>query len=121
MRGCEKIQDILEDCFGVASYFKISKKQDENELNKNAVEFYHNNIRDCFYCEYIWMNLQRIYREIIDIRSGIVEKLISEFQSMFQYSDFLDADVINGDISIPIQFFQDKVYYYKEKNIEENF
>ena len=40
---------------------------------------------------------------------------------MFQYSDFLDADVITGDISIPIQFSRDKVYYYKEKNIEENF
>lgn len=121
MSGCEKIQDILEDCFGVASYFKISKKQDENGLNKNAVEFYHNNIRDYFYCEYIWINLQRIYKEVIDIKSGIVEKFISEYQSMFQYSDFLDADVINGDISIPIQFFRDKVYYYKEKNIEENF
>lgn len=117
----EKIQDILEDCFGVASYFKISKKQDKNGLNKNAVEFYHNNIRDYFYCEYIWINLQRIYGGITNIKSGIAEKFISEFQTMFQYSAFLDADAISGDISIPIHFFQDKVSYVKEKNIEENF
>ena len=38
--------------------------------------------------------LQRIYREIIDLKSGIVEKFISEYQNMFQYSDFLDADEI---------------------------
>lgn len=117
----EKIQNILEDCFGVASYFKISKKEDKNGLNKNAVEFYHNNIRDYFYCEYIWMNLQRIYRDIQDIDSGIAEKFISEFQMLFQHSAFLDNDVISGAASIPIQFFQDKVCYIKQKNITENF
>lgn len=116
----QSIRDILEECFGLASYFRISEKTDVDGQLKCAVEFYHNNIKDYFCCEYIWMNLERIYSEIPNDSLTMEEWFISNFQEMFQYSVFL-KDSSQGVRSMAIRFLESKVKYLKEHGIRTNF
>ncbi|MBD5155887.1 MAG: pentapeptide repeat-containing protein [Oscillibacter sp.] len=108
----ERIKTILEDCFGLASYFRISEKQDEDGISKCAVEFYHNNIKDYFCCEYIWMNLERIYAELPSYPPDRDRWFIYNFQNLFQYSVFL-KDRSTGGKSMPIRFLESKILYLK--------
>lgn len=115
----EKLHTVLADCIGIASYFKVSPKRDQSGKYKNAIEFYHNNIKDYFCCEYIWMNLQRIYNDIPSNIFQMESWFISKYQNMFQFSVFMKDD--NKEPSMVLQFFKNKLLYYKEKSIRENF
>lgn len=116
----QSMKDILEDCFGLASYFKISEKADVDGQSKCAVEFYHNNIKDYFCCEYIWMNLERIYSKIPNDPFAMEKWFISNFQEMFQYSVFL-KDSSEGARSMAIRFLESKIGYLKEHDIRTDF
>lgn len=107
------IKDILEDCFGLASYFRVSE-------SKGTVEFYHNNIKDYFCCEYIWMNLERIYAAIPNDPLDMEKWFIKNFQEMFQYSVFL-MDSPEGARSMVIRFLESKVRYLKEHDEQTDF
>jgi len=121
LEGEEKnIQEILEDCFGLASYFRISEKQYDNGKVISAVEFYHNNIKDYFYCEYLWFHLEDIYSNIPSNIHEQEEWFIGSFQELFQYSVCL-KDSSEGVRARPIDFFESKVLYLKENNIQSNF
>lgn len=114
------IKKILEECFGLASYFKISEKTDIHGRSKCAVEFYHNNIKDYFCCEYIWINLERIYSNIPNDTFAMEKWFISNFQKMFQYSVFL-KDTSEGDRSMAIRFLDSKVRHLKECGVQTDF
>lgn len=116
----EHIKAILEDCFGLASYFRISEKRGEDGISKCAVEFYHNNIKDYFCCEYIWMNLERIYAELPSYPPDRDRWFISNFQNLFQYSVFL-KDRSTGGKSMPIRFLESKILCLKSRGIQTNF
>lgn len=117
----EKLHIILADCIGIASYFKISTKKDKLGKYKNAIEFYHNNIKDYFCCEYIWINLQRIYRNIPSDVFQLEHWFMSNFQNMFQFSVFMKDNSYSSEPSMVIQFFKSKLLHYKEKSFNENF
>lgn len=114
------IKNILEECFGLASYFKISEKMDIDGQSKCAVEFYHNNIKDYFCCEYIWINLERIYSNVPSDMFAMEKWFISNFQKMFQYSIFL-KDSSEGECSMAIRFLDSKVRHLKDNGIQTNF
>lgn len=116
----ERIKNILEDCFGLASYFRISEKRFTDGTSKCAVEFYHNNIKDYFCCEYIWMNLERIYAKIPSFPPERDRWFIRNFQDLFQYSVFL-KDHSTGGKSMPIRFLESKVFYLKSSGIQTDF
>ena len=116
----QSIKNILEDCFGLASYFKISEKTYADGQSKCAVEFYHNNIKDYFFCEYIWLNLERIYSEIPNDSFAMEKWFIRNFQEMFQHSVFL-KDSSEGARSMAIRFLESKVGYLKEHDIRTDF
>lgn len=116
----QKIKRILEDCFGLASYLRISRKNDLSGQEQIAVEFYHNNIKDFFYCEYLWMNLERIYLQI-PLNEFEQEKwFMSNFQNMFKYSVNL-KDTSEKTTAIPLVFFQSKIECLKEQNKTPSF
>lgn len=119
---CEKkeVQEILADCFGLASYFRISTKMDDTGKLISAVEFYHNNIKDYFYCEYIWMNLEKIYLHAPKEFHEKDEWFIKSFQNLFQYSACL-KDSSEGIRAKPIDFLESKIRYLKENNIPIDF
>lgn len=108
----QKMENILSDCFGVASYFKVGDKLDKDGIRKNAVEFYHNNIRDYFMCEYIWRNMERIYSKIPEQNEQRQKYFISEFQKIFQYL---------SEAPVAIQFFKNKVIHMKETGVLVDF
>lgn len=116
----KSIQDVLEDCFGLASYFRISEKINNSGKIISAVEFYHNNIKDYFYCEYLWMHLEEIYSQIPPNSDDQVEWFISSFQELFQYSVCL-KDSSEGARSRPIDFLESKIRYLKEKQVITEF
>lgn len=116
----QNIQNILEDCFGLASYFRISEKEFDNGKIVSAVEFYHNNIKDYFYCEYLWLHLEDIYSNIPSNLQGQEEWFIGCFQELFQYSVCL-KDSSEGVRAKPIDFLESKVIYWKENNIQADF
>ena len=113
-----KIKRILKDCFGLASYFKISRDSHGNP-EKAAVEFYHNNIRDFFYCEYIWMSMDRIYSSVPDGEEDRCAYFIREFQGLFQYAVGLKS--VYGSRPITVQFLDSKVQYLKETDHQAAF
>lgn len=117
--GKEK-QQILKDCYALASYFHISPKKDAQGKTWSAVEFYHNNIKDYFYCEYLWMKLQEIYA---GLPAGTVEQerwFLQNFQSLFQYAIDLKEGAELGDVRA-ITFLEGKVRFFKESGLQENF
>lgn len=116
----ERIKNILEDCFGLASYFRISEKRSNDGVSKCAIEFYHNNIKDYFYCEYIWMNLERIYGELPSSPPDRDRWFIRNFQNLFQYSVFL-KDRSAGGISMPMRFLESKILYLKSRGTQTDF
>lgn len=119
--GEEKnIQDILEDCFGLASYFRISEKEYDNGKIISAVEFYHNNIKDYFYCEYLWLHLEDIYSNIPSNLQEQEEWFIGSFQELFQYSVCL-KDSSEGVRARAIDFLESKILYLKENNMQADF
>lgn len=117
----ENVQEILADCFGVASYFKISQRQNEMGILKNAIEFYHNNIKDYFCCEYIWRSLQSIYENVPENEIEMEKWFISKFQELFQFTVYMKDDGSNGELSKTVQFFKEKIIYMKEQGIETGF
>lgn len=119
---CEKkeIQEILADCFGLASYFRISDKTDVNGKIISAVEFYHNNIKDYFYCEYIWLHLEEIYLHAPSELHERVDWFIESFQELFQYSICL-KDSSEGVRAKSIDFLESKVLYLKENSKRTDF
>jgi hypothetical protein len=118
--GEKNIQDILEDCFGLASYFRISQNEYDDGTTVSAVEFYHNNIKDYFYCEYIWFHLEDIYSNIPSSSQEREQWFIGSFQELFQYSVCL-RDSSYGVRARPIDFLESKVLYLKENNIRTSF
>lgn len=116
----ENTQDILENCFGLASYFRISEKSNEHGKTISAVEFYHNNIKDYFYCEYLWLRLEKLYDNIPADSLDRDRWFIGFFQEMFQYSVYL-KDSSEGVRSRAIDFFESKILYLKENNIQTDF
>lgn len=116
----KNIQDILADCFGLASYFRISQKEYVNGEIISAVEFYHNNIKDYFYCEYLWLHLEDIYSNIPSTLQQQEEWFISSFQELFQYSISLN-DTSEGVRARSIDFLESKILYLKANNILPDF
>lgn len=116
----QTIKDILEECCGIASYFKISEKTDIDGQSKCAIEFYHNNIQDYFCCEYVWINLERIYSNVPDDTFAMEKWFISNFQKMFQYSTFLKYSS-EGYRSMALRFLDSKVKYLKDSGIQTDF
>ena len=114
------IKDILADCFGIASYFRISEKEHANGKIISAVEFYHNNIKDYFYCEYLWLHLENMYANIPSTLQQQEEWFISSFQKLFQYSICL-KDTIEGVRARALDFLESKILYLKANNIQVNF
>lgn len=114
----EKMKNILSDCFGIASYFKVSKRT-EKGIEKAVVEFYHNNIKDFFCCEYIWRNLQEIYSNIPHNECDADSWFLSNFQNLFQYTVFMKDN--GNEANMVVQFFKDKVLYMKEQKRNVNF
>lgn len=113
------IQDILEDCFALACYFRISEKRNSNGKIISAIEFYHNNIKDYFYCEYLWLHLEDIYANIPSDLQQQEVWFMGEFQNLFQYSTILQD---NGEqCAKPLIFFKSKLKYLKENGITENY
>lgn len=115
-----RLKDILEECFGLASYFRILDRTDANGKLKCAVEFYHNNIKDYFCCEYIWMNLERIYSQIPSNPIEMEKWFIRNFQNMFQYATFL-KDSSFGERAMSIRFLESKIFYLKEHGKRTDF
>lgn len=116
----KNIRDILEDCFGLASYFRISEKEYNNGKIISAVEFYHNNIKDYFYCEFLWLHLENIYSNIPSNLQEQEEWFIGCFQELFQYSVCL-KDSSEGVRARAIDFLESKILYLKENNIPVDF
>lgn len=116
----DHIKNILDDCFGLASYFRIAEKYCMDGTSKCAVEFYHNNIKDYFCCEYIWMNLERIYAEMPSCPMDRDRWFIRNFQDLFQYSVFL-KDRPEGGKSMPIRFLESKIIYLKSRGEHAGF
>lgn len=88
----EKYQtaSLIKRCYALCNYWK-------NDGKSGIAEFYHNNIRDFFLCEKIFIELEKIYQyfneECIanDKKcDDAIEKFISRFGSLFSYSDFND-------------------------------
>lgn len=117
----KSLQDILADCFGIASYFKTSRKEEKFGITKNAIEFYHNNIKDFFCCEYIWFILQQIYANIPNSKENIDEWFMSNFQKTFQFTVFLKDSGTGSDSNMILKFFLSKVQYFKKNKIYEEF
>lgn len=109
------IREVLEDCFGLASYFRISERNCEDGTTISAVEFYHNNIKDYFFCEYLWMHLEDIYAKIPSDRQEQEEWFLGSFQELFQYSICL-KDSSEGVRARAIDFLESKVLYLKENH-----
>ena len=99
----------------------MSVKKDHSGIYKNAIEFYHNNIKDYFCCEYIWMNLQRIYQKILPDRFWMESWFLSNFQNMFQFTVYMKDNNQSNEPSMVSQFFKSKLLHYKQKDIKENF
>ena len=116
-----QLEKVLTDCFGVASYFKTMNKKNAQGVMKNAVEFFHNNIKDYFACEYIWAKMQKIYRQIPVDETAMERWFIQNYQSIFQFSVFMKDASFSGEPSVIVQFFRNKILYYKENGIEEDF
>jgi len=114
------IQGVLEDCFGLASYFRISQNEHDSGRIISAVEFYHNNIKDYFYCEYLWFHLEDIYSSIPSNLQEQEKWFIGSFQELFQYSVCL-KDSSEGLRAKPIDFLESKILYFKENNIQVDF
>lgn len=117
--GKEK-QQILKDCYALASYFHIRPKKDAQGKTWSAVEFYHNNIKDYFYCEYLWMKLQEIYA---GLPAETVEQewwFLHNFQNLFQYAIDLKEGAERGDARAFV-FLEGKVRFFKESGLQENF
>lgn len=81
---------LIKRCYALCNYWK-------NDGKSGIAEFYHNNIRDFFLCEKIFIELERIYHYfseecMADAKKcdDAVEKFISSFGSLFVYSDFND-------------------------------
>lgn len=101
----ESLVKVLEDCFGLASYFKSD--------GKNGIEFYHNNIKDYFLCEYICLNLERIYATIPSNRIEREKWFLKSFQELFQYSTYL-KNTPEGNCGMPITFFESKLRFLSQ-------
>ncbi len=117
----EKIKKILADCFGIASYFKTIKVSGETAIEKSAVEFYHNNIRDFFACEYIWFFLQRVYDGLKSHQDSSDEWFMRNFQKEFQFIVFLKDSGTGDDSNMILKFLSSKVHYFKKNNKREEF
>lgn len=117
----EKVQKILTDCFGIASYFKTIKVSGETDIEKSAVEFYHNNIRDFFCCEYIWFFLQRLYEGLQSHQDDSDEWFMRNFQKEFQFIVFLKDSGTGEDSNMILKFLSSKVHYFKKNNKREEF
>ena len=116
----KSVQDILEDCFGLASYFRISEQTDDYGKTISAVEFYHNNIKDYFFCEYLWLHLEEIYS---NLPSDSLERdrwFINSFQELFQNSVYL-KDSSLGVRAKAIDFLESKILYLKENQVRIDF
>lgn len=113
------IQAILEDCFGLASYFRITDKESDPGKIISAVEFYHNNIKDYFYSEYLWLSIKEIYEKIPADLKEQDAWFMSSYQELFQYSDIL-MDNANGHSRV-LEFFRSKISYLKENETPVNF
>lgn len=117
----EKVQKILTDCFGIASYFKTIKVSGKSDIKKSAIEFYHNNIRDFFCCEYIWFFLQRVYEGLQGHQGDSDEWFMCNFQKEFQFISFPKDSGTNSDTNMILKFLSSKVHYFIKNNIREAF
>lgn len=81
---------LIKRCYALCNYWK-------NDGKSGIAEFYHNNIRDFFLCEKIFIELEKIY-QYFDEKCTVddkkcdeaIEKFISGFGNLFFYSDFND-------------------------------
>lgn len=116
----DDIKCIIEDCFGLASYFRITEKTNNEGKLICAVEFYHNNIKDFFYSEYIWFHMEDIYRCLPNDEYDREKWFIKSFQELFQYSVYL-KDQDNGNRSKTLDFLESKIRHYKENREHSEF
>ena len=108
----KNLPEIIEDCYGLASYFRVSENM--------SLEFYHNNIKDYFYCEYLWLRLEEIYSNIPSDPHERDRWFIGSFQELFQHSIEL-KDQSDGIRSKPLDFLESKVRYLKEQQMQADF
>lgn len=115
----KKLKDILENCVALTSYFSIRNSNANGHLGKQIVEFCHNNIKDFFCCEYLWQNMQKLYEHIPE--NGKINYFMSFFQNLFQYTPFMKDDSSTGKKNVAVSFLCEKVEYYKQCEIQEEF
>ena len=117
----KEVQKVLEDCYALASYFHFTKKTDEQGRNLGAIEFYHNNIKDYFYCEYIWLRLEEIYANIPQDELAQERWFLKNFQEMFQYSTELKVERNRPGRAKPLDFLEGRVWYEAANDQESEF
>lgn len=110
--GTSRIEQLIKRCYALCNYWK-------NDGKRGMAEFYHNNIRDFFLCEKIFFELENIYRffdpECMtdEYKLGeAVKSFITEFGSLFSYSD------LNDKVS---EFIYYRSLYKKENDAEEDY
>lgn len=97
----ENVNKIIKSCYALCSYWK-------NTSDKGVVEFYHNNIRDFFMCEKIFLLLNKLYEQ---------EKPSSEEISdlfIYQFGNMKISDTI-------LTFLYHRIVYEKERSEKRNF
>ena len=88
---------LSERCYGLCAYWKA-------DARSGFIEFYHNNIRDFFLCEWIYRKINSIIHEKIDLKlngmgkveSGLVDSISNSLITFFNnylYSNALDNKV----------------------------
>lgn len=70
-------RDLAERCAALCCYWRA-------QTTRGAVEFYHNNIRDFFLCEYIYDRLNRIYRNEDQSPEQKVKAILIFFRGSFR-------------------------------------
>ncbi len=95
----EEMAQWLKKCCVLCAYWKSNGK-------KGALEFYHNNIRDYFFCEYLYGRVDHLLRE--DSAEGR-KRFLTEMCEVLSY-----GDIAAGTWAQTYLFFHERLRYEKE-------
>lgn len=108
------LSSILSDCFGIATYMRFNHGYSDDD-SAGFVEFYHNNIRDYYYCEYLWEKLKVMFTKFPQKDEDKDKWFILGFQKLFYSSNIISNTNIKST-SKPIDFLESKITYYMSHN-----
>lgn len=78
-----KLKKVIQHCYALCNYWKSNGKE--------AVEFYHNNIRDFFLCEKIFYEFNSIYQTCTTLGiQEVVTYIIERIYNLFRYMKLSD-------------------------------